>query len=89
MNCAAFEDSSGNVYADLGFSDAEVMKVKAQLVSSITQKIEVQEVQLDRAAQVLGLALDDLNKLLAGHFRPYSTDELERMHKAIQQHAQR
>ncbi|MBK6601567.1 MAG: XRE family transcriptional regulator [Betaproteobacteria bacterium] len=46
---------TGNVYADLGFADADEMLVKAQLVSKIAEIIKRKGLTQIQAAQLLGL----------------------------------
>jgi predicted XRE-type DNA-binding protein len=73
---AALEVGSRNVYADLGFSDADEMLVKAQLVSKISEIIKDRGYSQTDAAQLLGLAQPKLSKLLRGQFRGISERKL-------------
>jgi predicted XRE-type DNA-binding protein len=66
------EESSGNVYADLGLADADEMLVKAQLACKISEIIKARKWSQQQAAQVLGLTQPKLSKLLRGQFRGIS-----------------
>jgi predicted XRE-type DNA-binding protein len=70
------EVGSRNVYADLGFVDADEMLVKAQLVSKISEIIEERGYSQTAAAQYLGLPQPKLSKLLRGQFRGISERKL-------------
>lgn len=73
---APVEVGTRNVYADLGFSDADEMLVKAQLVSKISEIIKDRGYSQTDAAQLLGLAQPKLSKLLRGQFRGTSERKL-------------
>ena len=60
------EIGSRNVYADLGFADADEMLVKAQLVSKISEIIAERGYSQTEAAQRLGLPQPKLSKLMRG-----------------------
>jgi predicted XRE-type DNA-binding protein len=70
------EVGSRNVYADLGYSDADDMLVKAQLVSKISEIIGNRGYSQTHAAQQLGLPQPKLSKLLRGQFRGISERKL-------------
>ena len=61
-----------NVYAQLGFPDAEEMLVKAQLVSKIGEILRKRGWGQQQAAKVLGLTQPKLSKMLSGQFRGIS-----------------
>ncbi len=63
---------SHNVYADLGYADAEDMAVKAQLVSRITDLIRERGLSQEEAARILHLTQPKISKLLNGQFRGVS-----------------
>ncbi|OTP72324.1 helix-turn-helix domain-containing protein [Caballeronia sordidicola] len=67
-----YEESSGNVYADLGLADAEEMLVKAQLASKIGEIIKGRRWTQQQAAEVLGMTQPKLSNLLRGQFRGVS-----------------
>jgi predicted XRE-type DNA-binding protein len=65
----AIQEGSGNVYADLGYPDAEDMAVKAQLVTKIADLIRERGLTQEGAARVLSLTQPKISKLLKGQFR--------------------
>ena len=61
-----------NVYADLGFKDADEMLVKAQLVVKIAEILRQRGWSQQQAAKVLGMTQPKLSKMLRGQFRGIS-----------------
>lgn len=74
----AFEKSSGNVYADLGYTDSDDMLVKAQVVTKIAEIIEQRELTQEQAAKILRLTQPKISRLLRGQFRGISERRLLR-----------
>lgn len=68
--------SSGNVYADLEFPDAEEMLAKARLVSQLEQIIRDRQWSRKQAAAVVGLSAPALSQVRRGHFHTYRVDEV-------------
>ena len=66
------EESSGNVYVDLGIPNADEMLVKAQLATKIGEIIKTRRWTQQRAAEVLGMTQPKLSKMLRGRFREAS-----------------
>ena len=73
---AGVEVGSGNVYADLGYADADEMLIKAQLVSKIGEIIKRQGFTQTQAAKLLGMPQPKLSNLLRGQFRGFSERRL-------------
>ena len=67
---------SGNVYADLGYPDADEMLVKAQLVSKIAEIIQRRGLTQVEAAKLLGLTQPKISAMLRGQFRGFSERKL-------------
>lgn len=67
-----FEESTGNVYADLGHKNADEMLVKAQLATKIGEIIRARKWTQQQASNVLGLTQPKLSKMLRGQFRGIS-----------------
>ena len=78
VNGIALQRSSGNVYADLGYGDAEGMLVKAQLVAKIGEIIRQRGLTQEKAAKLLRLTQPKISKLLKGQFRGVSERRLLR-----------
>lgn len=66
------EESTGNVYADLGMVDADEMIVKAQLATKIGEIIKGRKWSQTHAAKVLGITQPKLSQMLRGQFRGIS-----------------
>jgi predicted XRE-type DNA-binding protein len=67
---------SKNVYADLGYPDADEMLIKAQLVTKIGKTIKARGWTQQKAADVLGLTQPKLSEVLGGRFRGISEAKL-------------
>ena len=70
------EPGSRNVYADLGYADAEEMLVKARLVTEIAQLLRSKNLTQEQAAQILGLTQPKVSAMLNGQFRGISERKL-------------
>ena len=79
------ELGSGNVFADLGFDNAEEMLAKARLVSEMQKVIKKKKLKQEKAAEILGLTQPKLSILLKGQFKGYSTDRLIRFLRILGQ----
>src|SRR5262245_55274255 len=71
-----FEMSSGNVFADLGFEDAEELLLKAKLATEISQLITKKGWTQAETAQRIGLDQPKISRLLRGHLSGFSADRL-------------
>ena len=70
------EESSGNVFADLGLPNAEELLVKAKLVSKISQLIEGKGLTQAETARRTGLDQPKVSRLLRGQLSGFSADRL-------------
>lgn len=70
------EKGSGNVYADLGFHDAESMQVKSGLVMKLHELIKAQGLSQTEASKAVGLSQPKLSNILRGNFRGVSEHKL-------------
>ncbi|MBU2858448.1 XRE family transcriptional regulator [Acidithiobacillus ferrooxidans] len=66
------EWGGGNVYADIGVSDAEEMLLKAQLASRIAGMIQNKGLTQSQSAKLLGIPQPKLSLMLRGRFRGIS-----------------
>ena len=69
-------EGSGNVFADLGYPNAEEQQTKAKLFSQITKLIERQGLTQTEAASRLGIDQPKVSAMLAGRFRGFSVYRL-------------
>jgi predicted XRE-type DNA-binding protein len=79
------EQGSGNVFADLGFSNPDLALAKAELVQRIRELIEERKLDQVRAAKLLGLDQPKVSALVRGRVEGYSIDRLFRFLTALGQ----
>lgn len=65
----AVEVGSTNIYADLGYPDAEALQRKALLASHIACTIKARHLTHVAAAELLGIDQADMLKIIRGQFR--------------------
>src|SRR2546422_2386541 len=70
------ETSGGNVFADLGFQDAEGRLLKANLATKIAQLIEKKGWTQAQTAQRTALDQSQVSRLLRGQLSGFSADRL-------------
>ncbi|HEX5886296.1 MAG TPA: helix-turn-helix transcriptional regulator [Pyrinomonadaceae bacterium] len=70
------EASSGNVFADPGFKDAEELLLKAKLATKIAQLIEKKGLTQAQTAERIGLDQPKVSRLLRGQLSGFSADRL-------------
>lgn len=73
-----FEEGSGNVFADLGRTDAEERQAKANLTHVIVNIVEDHGWTQKKAASVLGIAESEMSDIMNGKLRRFSRERLER-----------
>lgn len=73
------ERGSGNVFADLGYPEAEIYLLKAELVTRIDRTIRRQKLRQVEVAKLLGVSQPDVLRLLRGDFRDYPVEQLLRL----------
>jgi predicted XRE-type DNA-binding protein len=76
---------SGNVFKDIGMTDAGNHFVKAQLVFKIDAILKERGVKQVDAANLFGVRQPDVSKLLHGEFRQFSMERLLRFLVALDQ----
>ena len=69
-------EGSGNVYADLGYSNAEEMLVKAKLIRKISELVRSKGLTQVETAKILGLTQPKVSAVLRGQFRGISERKL-------------
>lgn len=77
------EESSGNVFADLGLENPEERLAKAELVQRIADIIAERKLTQVRAAKLLGIDQPKVSALLRGKLDGFSTDRLFRFLNAL------
>ena len=72
MKKIEFEESSGNVYADLGLPDAEELLVKSELSIKVEKIIRSRKLTQKQAASLLGMTQAQVSNMFRGNFRGIS-----------------
>lgn len=80
-----YEESSGNVFADIGLPDAETHLIKARLVYKIDELMKQRGLKQAEAASLFGVKQPDISKMLHGDFRQFSVERLMRFLVALGQ----
>jgi predicted XRE-type DNA-binding protein len=76
---------SGNVFADMGLPDAEVLQAKAAMAIHIWTVISARGLTQRQAARILGIDQPGVSDIVRGHLRRYSSDSLIRFLSALGQ----
>eukprot|EP01133_Synstelium_polycarpum_P010183 gene10183-11864_t len=71
-NAIEIEESTGNVYEDIGQPDASEMQVKAQLATKIGEILKARSLTQAQASVILGLSQPKVSEMLRGRFRGIS-----------------
>lgn len=79
------EQSSGNVFEDLGLPDSAELLVKSEIVTRIAYIMKKRSLTQVEAAKLLGVSQGDVSDLIRGQLRGYSTDRLFRFLNALGQ----
>ena len=69
-------ESSGNVFADAGLPDAEILLLKAQILVRIDKVIEARGPSQPQAAKLMGATQPDISNLKRGRMRGYGLERL-------------
>lgn len=79
------EGSTGNVFADLGFPDAEQELAKALLSREIHKIIEERGLTQTAAAEILGISQPEVSKVVRGATGGFSLERLTKLLNALGQ----
>jgi predicted XRE-type DNA-binding protein len=77
------EESSGNVFTDLGLKNPEELLAKAELVHRVCAIIAERKLTQLRAAKLLGIDQPKISALMRGKLDGFSTDRLFRFLNAL------
>src|SRR5271170_36701 len=78
-----FEESSGNVFADIGVRDPEDAAFRADLVKKISEVIEDKGLSQNEIARILGIDQPKVSKLVRGRISGFTSDRLFRFLTAL------
>ena len=71
-----FEEGSGNVFADLGFEDADELFARARLGFHVYTLLKDGKHRQREIASLLGIKQPEVSHLMNGHFSRFTTDKL-------------
>lgn len=77
--------SCGNVFADLGLPDPELLLAKAKLSIKIERLIKERRMTRPKAAKLMGLTTPEVSDLLRGRLDGFTLDHLFRCLDALGQ----
>ena len=79
----AVRHGTANLFADLGYADADAHLLKAELVRRIHRRIDARALTQVQAAKLMGVSQPDVSRMLRGHFRDFSAERLMRFLTAL------
>ena len=71
-----FEEGSGNVFADLGLTDADELYARAQIGFGVYKILKDKGLKQREIAKLLGVPQPEISHLMNGHFSRFTTDKL-------------
>jgi predicted XRE-type DNA-binding protein len=71
-----FEDSSGNVFADLGLEDADELFARSRLGFHVYTLLKDRKLKQREIAVLFGIKQPEVSHLMNGHFSRFTTDKL-------------
>jgi predicted XRE-type DNA-binding protein len=80
-----FEESSGNVFADIGIPNAEEYLAKAKLAHQINHIIEARHLTQIEAAKLLGIDQPKISALACGRLSGFSIERLFKFLRILNQ----
>ena len=80
-----FEESSGNVFSDLGLDDAKELKARSLIGMHLVQLLKAKDMKQKDIAEMLNLKPAEVSHLFNGHFSRFSTDKLLSLLAAMEQ----
>src|SRR5271155_1592273 len=79
----SFEESSGNVFADIGVREPEDAALRADLARKIAEVIESRGINQVEVARILGGYQPKVSKLVRGRISGFTSDRLFRFLTAL------
>jgi predicted XRE-type DNA-binding protein len=76
MNRTEFEESSGNVFADLGLDDAQELQARGLVGIQVFRLLKEKNMKQREIAALLTIKQAEVSHLLNGHFSRFSLDKL-------------
>jgi predicted XRE-type DNA-binding protein len=79
-------ESSGNIFEDMGFADAEERLAKAKLAAIINKIIQERGLNQKETARILGINQSKVTALKNGRLKEFSIEQLFYFLEALDQH---
>lgn len=76
MEQTIFEESSGNVFADLGFDNADEMLMRGKIGIQVIRLLRQRSLKQREIAALLGIAQPEVSHLMKGEFQRFSEGKL-------------
>ena len=76
MEQTMFEESSGNVFADLGFENADEMLMRGKIGIQVIRLLRQRSLKQREIAELLGIAQPEVSHLMKGEFQRFSEGKL-------------
>lgn len=77
--------SCGNIFADLGLPDAELLLAKAKLAVKISRLIKERKLIQSQAAELMGVTQPNVSDIIRGRLDGFTLDRLFRCLEALDQ----
>lgn len=77
------EESSGNVFRDLGLENPELLLAKSTIIVDIHSLLNEHGLTDEAAARLIGITADDLDRIIRGDLDRYSKRELQRFRRTL------
>jgi predicted XRE-type DNA-binding protein len=71
-----YEESSGNVFEDLGLENAEELQARGKIGYHLICLLEEKKLKQREISELLGVKQAEVSHLLNGHFSRFTTDKL-------------
>lgn len=71
-----FENSSGNVFDDLGIDNAEELQARGMVGFHVVELLKRKDMKQREIAELLGIKQTEVSHLLNGHFSRFTVDKL-------------
>jgi len=76
MSKIEFEESSGNIFADLGLENAEEMQTKGLIGCHVVELLSQKSMTQKELGKMLGVKQAEVSHLMNAHFDRFTSDKL-------------
>jgi Uncharacterized conserved small protein len=71
-----FEESSGNVFADLGLDDADELLTRGKIGIQVVRLLQRRNLKQQEISKILGITQTEVSDLMKGEFQQFSEGKL-------------